>query len=215
MQIDNRIAGLRQVYQLKTLSKKDVLEDPFRQFDVWWQEAIESKVYEPNAMTLATCNTEGRPSARTVLLKGIHENGFTFYTNYNSKKAEDLKQNPQASLLFFWKELERQIRIEGTVQKLSGEESDAYFASRPRQSQLGAWASPQSKTIPSRKFLQDKEQQIEKEYADQQIPRPSFWGGYLLVPDRIEYWQGRPGRLHDRILYSATHAGWKIERLAP
>lgn len=215
MAVHPSIADIRKVYEKKELSRKDVDQNPVEQFKKWWEEALASNADEANAMTLATCSRQGKPSARIVLLKGIHENGFVFFSNYNSRKAAELEQHPFAALLFFWKELERQVRIEGRIEKLSASESDEYFSSRPRESQLGAWTSPQSKVIPSREFLQKREKEFEEKYVDTSVPRPPFWGGYLLIPEHIEYWQGRPGRLHDRILYSAVKDGWKLERLAP
>lgn len=209
------IADIRKSYQKKELHRSDVDTDPILQFKKWWEEALAANADEVNAMTLSTCSDDRKPSSRIVLLKGIHENGFVFFTNYNSRKASELDQNPFASLLFFWKELERQVRIEGRVEKTDTKESDTYFASRPRESQVGAWTSPQSKTIPSRDFLQKKEKEIEDQFRDKQIPRPPNWGGYLLIPGRMEFWQGRPGRLHDRILYTSSENEWKIERLAP
>lgn len=164
--------------------------NPIAQFEKWWDEAIHSGMDEVNAMTLATCTPAGKPSARTVLLKGIHEDGFVFYTNYQGRKAGEIESNPQVALLFFWKELERQVRIEGHVERVSGAESDEYFHSRPAESQIGAWASPQSAVIPSRTFLEERQAAMEKKYMGGQIPRPPFWGGYVVHPEMIEFWQG-------------------------
>jgi pyridoxamine 5'-phosphate oxidase len=212
----NLIAGIRKVYQLESLLESQVDENPVRQFKIWWQQAIESKIEEPNAMTLATATITGKPSARIVLLKGIKENGFEFFTNYSSRKGKEIEENPFVSLLFFWKELERQVRIEGKIQKISRLESDQYFLQRPVQSRIGAWSSPQSMVIKSREFLEQNVEKYNSLYRDQNIPRPEFWGGYIVIPERIEFWQGRPGRLHDRLLYVLSENNlWKIERLAP
>jgi len=190
--------------------------DPVRQFNIWWQDALEAKIIEVNAMTLATASADGMPSARTVLMKGFSEKGFTFFTNYNSFKGQQLSENPKASLLFFWKELERQVRITGIVGKISSEESNAYFQSRPRPSQVGAVVSPQSQVIESRQWLDEKYEDVLKQFENANVQRPAHWGGYIVRPVIIEFWQGRPGRLHDRIQYSLLADGkWKIERLAP
>ena len=211
----NSIAGIRKVYGRQSLLEEEVDVNPIRQFEVWWQQAIESAIEEPNAMTLASATATGKPSARIVLLKGIHENGFVFFTNYLSRKGNEIEENPFVSLLFFWKELERQIRIEGTIKKTSTAESDDYFYSRPLESRIGAWSSPQSQVIGSREFLQKNALKYQDEFGAE-VPRPAFWGGYLVIPDRVEFWQGRPGRLHDRIHYVLTENNkWKIERLAP
>lgn len=207
------IAGIRKEYKLRSLLEEDVDADPLKQFKRWWDEAVESKVEEVNAMTLATA-AKGKPSARVVLLKGLNEDGFIFFTNYESRKGKELNENPFASLVFFWKELERQIRIEGSVKKVSETESDAYFIIRPEQSRVSAWSSPQSKVIKSRKEL---EETFEKylQLADSIILRPPHWGGYLVTPSLIEFWQGRPNRLHDRLQYTLNDKEWKLERLAP
>jgi pyridoxamine 5'-phosphate oxidase len=184
-------------------------------FSTWFAEAKDAGLYEPNAMTLATADAAGRPTARIVLLKGLDARGFCFFTNYASRKGQELAANPQAALLFWWGLLERQIRIEGRVEKLSAAESDAYFQSRPRGAQLGAWASPQSQVIPDRQILEDRLAQLEAEYAHAEPPRPPHWGGYRLVPDALEFWQGGVHRLHDRLLYTRQAGGWTLARLAP
>ncbi len=213
---DNSIAGIRKEYKLQSLSEKDVLADPFAQFGKWWKEATSSGIDEVNAMTLATASADGMPDARIVLLKGFDERGFRFYTNYESAKGQELLENPRASLVFFWKELERQIRIGGLSVALGDQENDAYFFSRPEGSRIGAWASPQSKTIENREWLEQKEKDIRERFAGNKIERPPHWGGYLIRPTHIEFWQGRPNRLHDRIRYDLQKNGsWKIVRLAP
>lgn len=212
----NPIAAMRKVYQLQSLLEEDVNPNPVKQFEIWWTHAIESRIEEPNAMTLATATASGKPSARTVLLKAIHENGFVFFTNYLSRKGNEIEENPFASLLFFWKELERQVRIEGKITKTSAEESDDYFFNRPRESRIGAWSSPQSQVIENRDFLEKNVEKFNAEFGTQNVPRPVFWGGYIVEPYRIEFWQGRPGRLHDRIRYELDEKKlWTIERLAP
>ncbi len=209
------ISHLRKEYQLKSLSEDDVNNNPIVQFDTWWKEAVNAEIVEVNAMTLATASTDGVPSARIVLLKEFTEKGFVFFTNYESYKAQQLAENPRASLLFFWKELERQIRITGLVEKVSEEESDAYFNSRPIGSRIGASASPQSHTIENRQWLEQKVKETEDKWNDEN-KRPSFWGGYRVKPVIIEFWQGRPSRLHDRIQYTLQENGeWMKERLAP
>lgn len=209
------ISHLRKEYQLKSLSEDDVNINPIVQFDTWWKEAVNAEIVEVNAMTLATASTDGVPSARIVLLKEFTEKGFVFYTNYDSYKAKQLAENPRASLLFFWKELERQIRITGLVEKVSEEESDAYFNSRPIGSRIGASASPQSHAIENRQWLEQKVKETEDKWNDE-TKRPSFWGGYRVKPVIIEFWQGRPSRLHDRIQYTLQeNGGWMKERLAP
>ena len=207
--------NIRQEYIKAKLDEDNVNVDPIQQFINWMNEALLSKVIEPSAMTVATVNSTGQPSARIVLLKNIDTKGFVFYTNYNSHKGKDLSGNPQTSLLFFWPELERQVRIEGKVEKIAVEDSMTYFHSRPFGSQIGAIASSQSEVIESRAILSNKTEELEKEYKGKQVPMPKHWGGYLVIPQRIEFWQGRASRLHDRLLYTATKNGWRIERLAP
>jgi pyridoxamine 5'-phosphate oxidase len=209
------ISSIRKDYQLQSLSEKDVKQDPFAQFSQWWNEALASEIDEVNAMTLSTVTAEGKPSARIVLLKGFDEKGFVFFTNYESNKGEQLSVNPFASLVFFWKELERQVRIEGICEKVSEQESDDYFHSRPVGSQLGACVSPQSTVIESRNILESKLALLQDQYRNVEIPRPLHWGGYRVVPDTVEFWQGRSSRLHDRIKYLKENQSWKIVRLAP
>ncbi len=210
------LADLRKDYSLSGLLEKDLARDPFRQFDQWFQEAEAAKLVEPNAMTLATATRDGRPSARTVLLKGVDGRGFVFYTNYESRKGRELSENPRASLLLPWIALERQVIIEGTLAKLSREESAAYFHSRPRASQLGAWVSQQSSIITGRSVLEDAMKALEKKHAGAEIPLPPAWGGYRLSPESVEFWQGRRSRLHDRLRYRREAGGaWIVERLAP
>ncbi|MBO9657294.1 MAG: pyridoxamine 5'-phosphate oxidase [Chitinophagaceae bacterium] len=208
------IAGIRTNYSRQSLSENDIDPNAIRQFAKWWQEAVDSKIDEVNAMTLATASADGIPSARIVLLKGFSEDGFVFFTNYNSYKGKQLAENPKACLVFFWKELERQVRITGIIKKVSSAESDEYFHSRPLGSQIGAIVSPQSSIIESREWLEEKYARLEKEVRH--VDRPTHWGGYLLSPVLIEFWQGRPSRLHDRFEYSLQENGsWKAERLAP
>jgi pyridoxamine 5'-phosphate oxidase len=210
------LAELRKNYSLGSLDIADANRDPFRQFDTWFQQAVDAKLPEPNTMTLATVDSRGRPSARIVLIKGVDERGFVFFTNYESRKGRELAGNPYASLLFYWIELERQVRIEGRIVQTSAAESDAYFASRPLGSRIGAWASNQSQVIESRSQLETREREISLQYGEQ-VPRPPHWGGYRLVPEAIEFWQGRPSRLHDRLLYtrSSENGDWQISRLSP
>ncbi len=210
-----KIADIRKDYSSKSLSKNDVNKDPIAQFSSWFSEADAAEIEEVNAMTLATASTQGKPSARIVLLKGVENNGFVFFTNYNSEKGQQLNSNPFAALTFFWKELERQVRIEGTVQKISLEDSTSYFNSRPYKSRVGAWVSDQSKPLTSRVELMKKFTWQATKFVGQDIPKPDFWGGYILIPHRIEFWQGRPSRLHDRINYTLEEGVWKIERLSP
>lgn len=209
------ISSIRKDYQLQSLSESDVKQDPIEQFGKWWDEAIASSIDEVNAMTLSTVTAEGKPSARIVLLKGFDERGFVFFTNYESNKGAQLTANPFASLVFFWKELERQVRIEGICEKVSEQESDDYFHSRPIGSQLGACASPQSRVIESRRVIENNLEKLQDQYREMEIPRPAHWGGYRVVPQAIEFWQGRSSRLHDRIKYTKENQSWKIVRLAP
>ena len=212
--LHSHIADIRTEYKQLTVSESDVDADPFNQFDIWWRQAINAEAGEVNAMTLATATLDGTVDARIVLLKNIAENGFVFFTNYDSSKGIQLLENPNAALVFFWKELERQVRVKGKVEKVSAVLSDQYFASRPQGSQIGAWSSPQSQEIAARSVLEDNEKNYKEKFGDH-IPRPEHWGGYVLIPDSIEFWQGRPSRLHDRILYTKMQNGWKISRLAP
>lgn len=198
-----------------SLNESDVAASPIRQFDTWWAEAVKSEIDEINAMTLATATNEGLPDARIVLLKGYDEHGFVFFTNYHSNKGQQMEVNPRACLVFFWKELERQVRITGLIEKVSEAESNEYFHSRPHSSRIGAWASPQSQVIESRSILEHKEKELSQTFEGKEIPRPLHWGGYRLKPFSMEFWQGRPSRLHDRIHYTLEENGWKIERLAP
>jgi pyridoxamine 5'-phosphate oxidase len=209
-------ADLRKNYSKKKLLEKDVAADPISQFQQWWDEALTAGIDEANAMTLATASVDAVPSARTVLLKNFDEKGFVFFTNYNSYKGQQLAENPKACLVFFWKELERQVRITGLVMKLKADESDSYFYSRPSGSQLSAIVSPQSQVIESREWLDEKYNNLEKELKAEDIKRPEHWGGYIVKPVIIEFWQGGQSRLHDRLQYSLQENGkWKIERLAP
>lgn len=210
------IADLRKEYSSESLLETDVEPDPFDQFQKWWMQAVNSQIDEPNAMTLATASSDGMPAARIILLKGFDKNGFVFFTNYKSYKAMHLEENPRACLVFFWKELERQVRITGLVKKIPEKQSDEYFYSRPKGSQVGAWTSPQSQVIESRDWLDKQYLQRSEEFKEKELKRPPYWGGYLVTPVIIEFWQGRPSRLHDRIQYSLQDNGsWKTERLAP
>ena len=212
----SNISSIRKDYMLQSLLESDVDAHPIKQFDKWWQQAINSNIDEVNAMTLATVNEKGIPSARIVLLKDYNEAGFVFFTNYKSAKGNNIHHNPNVALVFFWKELERQIRIEGIAQKISEQQSDDYYNSRPTESKIGAWASPQSQKIESREVLENNFSKTEMEFKDQIITRPPHWGGYVVTPNKIEFWQGRPGRLHDRIEYSKDREGkWAFFRLAP
>jgi pyridoxamine 5'-phosphate oxidase len=208
------LAQLRNDYALKTLDEGHVDRDPMKQFGVWMVEAIHAQVPEPTAMTLATADAKGRPSARIVLLKGMDPRGFVFYTNYDSRKGRDLAANPQAALTFMWKELERQVRIEGKVEKVTAGESQAYYATRPLGSRIGAWASPQSEVIENRAWLEKRWEALSKEYGENPS-LPPHWGGYRVMPEYLEFWQGRRSRLHDRIVYARDASGWKLSRLAP
>jgi pyridoxamine 5'-phosphate oxidase len=210
------LSEIRTDYQAATLNEGDVLSSPFQQFDKWFREALEAEVLEVNAMTLATATPDGKPSARVVLLKGLDERGFTFFTNYHSDKGQMLAANPYAALTFFWPELERQVRIEGEIEKVSHEESDEYFASRPKGSQIGAWVSEQSHIIKSREELDKRLEELTIQYENEPVVRPPHWGGYRLLPSSVEFWQGRPSRLHDRLKYTKGNEGfWKLDRLSP
>ena len=209
------IADIRKEYMRESLSEADVYADPFLQFTRWWNEAEQAEIDEINAMTLATAGEDGIPKARTVLLKDYTDQGFVFFTNYMSHKGREMHENPYASLLFFWKELERQVRIVGKVEKIGPDESDEYFQSRPEGSRIGAWSSPQSEVIPARGVIEENVKKYTREFAEGPIPRPPHWGGYRVIPFHIEFWQGRPSRLHDRILYSLENNSWSIVRLAP
>ncbi|MBN1989110.1 MAG: pyridoxamine 5'-phosphate oxidase [Bacteroidales bacterium] len=209
------ISAIRKEYLITQLNEDDVQSDPLKQFEQWLNEAVESNVNEPTAMTLATSTFEGKPSARVVLLKGVSPEGFSFFTNYDSKKGKQILQNPYGALVFFWPELERQVRIEGKIAKLTDKQSDEYFKTRPEGSKIGAWASPQSQVIPNRKYIENLKSDFHEEFSKRTIKRPPNWGGYVLAPTCIEFWQGRADRLHDRIQYTLTNGIWTIERLAP
>jgi len=216
MELTNKnIQNLRQEYRAAELAESDVDKNPFTQFGKWFKEALDALLYEPNVMTLATADLTGKPSARILLLKGFDENGFVFFTNYSSKKGKEMEENPQASMVFFWPELERQVRIDGLITKVAEQVSEDYFHSRPKGSQIGAAASPQSTIIPNRELLQNRVNELTATYTDQEVPKPAHWGGYLLEPTHIEFWQGRPSRLHDRITYTNVNGAWAINRLAP
>ncbi|MBV9790549.1 MAG: pyridoxamine 5'-phosphate oxidase [Chloroflexi bacterium] len=210
------IADLRREYTQHGLSETEVAADPFAQFRVWFDHALAAQLPEPNAMTLATATPDGKPSARVVLLKGFDQRGFVFYTNYHSRKGGEIEASGWAALVFFWPDLERQVRVEGRVERVSPQESDDYFASRPAGSRLGAWASPQSQVISGRDVIEQRLSALTTQYADQDVPRPPHWGGYRVVPGTIEFWQGRPNRLHDRLRYRLSDdQRWTVERLAP
>jgi pyridoxamine 5'-phosphate oxidase len=205
---------MRQEYLRAGLEEKDLHGDPFEQFGRWFGEALAADLHEPNAMTLATASPDGSPSARIVLLKGFDERGFVFYTNYGGRKAAELEANPRCALLFYWGELQRQVRVEGSAVRVSESESDAYFASRPLGSRLGAWASEQSREVEGRGILEERLRELKERYGED-VPRPPFWGGYRVEPDSLEFWQGRENRLHDRLVYAREGRRWKILRLQP
>lgn len=215
MENQQNVEALRREYSRRALSEDEIADDPIEQFAIWFRQALAADLPDANAMTLATASAKGKPSARIVLLKGFDQLGFRFYTNYQSRKGRELEENPHASLCFFWPELERQVRIEGEVKKMSREDSAAYFEKRPRLSQLGAWASSQSSEVESREALQQNFEKMKERFDGKDIHMPEFWGGFSVQPARIEFWQGRPGRLHDRIVYSKENSGWTISRLAP
>ncbi len=210
------VADLRKEYTFLGLSETQAHSNPFEQFKLWFDQAVAAQLPEPNAMTIATATLDGKPSARMVLLKDCDERGFVFYTNYQSNKGQQLIENPWGAIVFWWAQLERQVRIEGRVEKVSDAESDEYFNSRPIGSQLGAWASNQSQIVESREVLERQLEQLKEEYENKDVPRPSHWGGFRVIPDEIEFWQGRPNRLHDRLLYRRGENGsWIIQRLSP
>jgi len=210
------LARLRREYGERGLDLPDLADDPVAMFRRWLDDTIASGLHEPNAMVVASVSEQGRPSARMVLLKGLDERGFVFYTNLGSRKGREVEANPAVSLLFPWQDLQRQVRVEGTATRVSQEESEAYFASRPRESQLGAWASPQSQVVTSRAALDERYGGVLSRFAAaDEVPLPPFWGGLRVVPEAVEFWQGRKGRMHDRLVYRRAGAGWRVERLAP
>lgn len=211
------LAALREEYTLGGLAEEDVLPDPLLQLRRWVDDAVRAGLYEPTAMVLATVDSTGRPASRTVLLKGIDEQGVLFYTNYSSRKGEELAGQPLCALHFGWYDLQRQVRLEGRAERVPRQQSEAYFHSRPRASQLGAWASPQSRTVTGREHLEERYAAVAARFGDGEIPLPPFWGGFRVVPDRVEFWQGRPSRMHDRLRYgwSPTRSAWELDRLAP
>jgi pyridoxamine 5'-phosphate oxidase len=213
--VDRSVADLRKEYTRDGLRETDAAQGPIEQFHRWFEEALAAGLHEPNAMTLATATSDGRPAARVVLLKGFDERGFVFYTNYEGRKGRELEENPYCALVFYWGELERQVRIEGRAGRVSGEESEAYYRSRPLGSRLGAWVSEQSRPVGDRATLDERLRELEDEYEGREVPRPPFWGGYRVEPEAIEFWQGRENRLHDRLLYRQSDEGWSIERLQP
>jgi pyridoxamine 5'-phosphate oxidase len=210
-----KLQKIRRSYKLNELSKSSVDEDPFTQFNKWFEEVIDAKITDPSAMVLSSVDHARKPSSRIILLKEVDDKGFIFFTNYLSRKADDFAENPAASILLYWKELERQVRIEGTVEKTKRKISEDYFQTRPRDSQIGTWVSKQSTVIANRRFLDDKYSELEKKFGDDEIPLPEYWGGYRLIPNYFEFWQGREKRLHDRICYKNEKHGWNIFRLAP
>lgn len=210
-----KLHKMRREYDSGALQEQEMAADPMEMFARWLEEAIAAGIDEPNAMTLATATPEGKPSARVVLLKEMTRNGFAFFTNYRSRKGEELRTNPRAALLFDWHEMARQVRIEGGVEQLSPEESDAYYLSRPENARIGAWSSPQSSVVRDRAELDALQRVVEQRFAQEPLPRPDHWGGYLVRPERIEFWQGRPNRMHDRLVYEKNEEEWSLQRLAP
>ena len=209
------LADLRRDYARARLSERDVASDPITQFQIWFEQARASEIVEPNAMTLATATPDGAPSARIVLLKGIDERGFVFFTDYRSRKGEELRANPRAALVFHWQELERQVRVTGSVERVTEAESEGYFRTRPLGSRIGAWCSHQSSVIGNRETLEKRMAELERDFASGDVPLPPYWGGFRVTPETVEFWQGRPNRLHDRIRYARERDGWRLERLAP
>ena len=209
------LADLRREYCLAGLRETDLLPNPIAQFQKWFEEAVQAEILEPNAMTLSTVDGEGQPSSRTVLMKGVDARGFSFFTNYESRKGRELAANPRAALTFFWAGLERQVNVRGIVSRLSKEESEAYFAVRPVGSQLGAWVSKQSTVVPGREYLEKRLEEVKTQFGETKAPMPPYWGGYVLAPAAVEFWQGRPNRLHDRMRYARRGDVWSIERLSP
>lgn len=206
----------RHQFRKAPFGKKDTAKDPFKQFDLWFENAVKAEITDPYAITLATANQEGIPSARVVYMRNITDQGLVFFTNYSSHKGDDLLENPCACANFYWEDLSRQVRFTGTIEKVSTEESDAYFDSRPRASQIGAWASHQSEVLANRQELMDRVKKLEEKFADKKVPRPEFWGGYVLLPNSVEFWQGRENRLHDRMRYTLrANNSWILERLSP
>jgi len=212
---ERELSELRREYAASGLDESDLAGDPVTMFETWMADAVAAALHEPNAMVLSTASSTGHPSSRTVLLKGVGERGFVFYSNYASRKAAELEAGPVCSLLFPWFALERQVRVEGTAARLSDEENDAYFSSRPRASQIGAWASPQSEVVAGRSVLDERYTLTAQRFGEAPVPRPEHWGGYCVAPESVEFWQGRRGRMHDRIRYRRTTDGWATERLAP
>ncbi|HHT33739.1 MAG: pyridoxamine 5'-phosphate oxidase [Proteiniphilum sp.] len=210
-----KLHKMRREYDSGALQEQEMAADPMEMFARWLEEAIAAGIDEPNAMTLATATPEGKPSARVVLLKEMTRNGFTFFTNYRSRKGEELRLNPYAALVFDWHEMARQVRIEGAVEQLPPDESDAYYLSRPENARIGAWTSPQSRVVADRGELDALQREVEQRFAQEPLPRPDHWGGYLVRPERIEFWQGRPNRMHDRLVYEKNEEEWSLQRLAP